>query len=115
MKIEVDADRVAREIDALAAITDAEPPAVTRVVFTEQDLRARAWLKERCAEAGLAIREDAVGNTFIRWEGSRPDLAAVATGSHIDAIPNAGKFDGVVGVLGGLEAIRALNRSGRLS
>jgi N-carbamoyl-L-amino-acid hydrolase len=112
MKIEVDEERVAREIDALAAITDAEPPAVTRVVFTEEDLRARAWLKERCGEAGLAIREDAVGNTFIRWEGSRPELPAVATGSHIDAIANAGKFDGVVGVLGGLEAIRALQRGG---
>jgi N-carbamoyl-L-amino-acid hydrolase len=112
MKIEVDAERLAEEIDALAAITDAEPPAVTRVVFTEQDLRARAWLKERCSDAGLTIREDAVGNTFIRWEGPRSDLPPVATGSHIDAIPNAGKFDGVVGVLGGLEAIRALQRSG---
>jgi ureidoglycolate amidohydrolase len=112
MKIEVDAERLAREIDALAAITDAEPPAVTRVVFTEQDLRARAWLKERCSDAGLTIREDAVGNTFIRWEGPRSDLPPVATGSHIDAIPNAGKFDGVVGVLGGLEAIRALRKSG---
>jgi N-carbamoyl-L-amino-acid hydrolase len=112
MKIDVDAERLAQEIDTLAAITDAEPPAVTRVVFTEQDLRARAWLKERCAQARLAIHEDAVGNMFIRWEGSRPELQAVATGSHIDAIPNAGKFDGVVGVLGGLEAIRALQRSG---
>jgi N-carbamoyl-L-amino-acid hydrolase len=112
MKIEVDAERLAQEIGALAAITDAEPPAVTRVVFTEQDLRARAWLKERCSDAGLTIREDAVGNTFIRWEGPRSDLPPVATGSHIDAIPNAGKFDGVLGVLGGLEAIRALRRSG---
>ncbi len=112
MKIEVDAERLAQEIDGLAAITEAEPPAVTRVVFTEQDLRARAWLRERCEEAGLAIRADAAGNTFMRWEGSRPELPAVATGSHIDAIPNAGRFDGVVGVLGGLEAIRALQRSG---
>jgi len=79
MKIEVDAECLAVEIDALASITDAEPPAVTRVVFTEQDLRARAWLKKRCGEAGLATREDAVGNTFIRWEGLRPDLPAVAT------------------------------------
>src|SRR6201999_1934111 len=58
------------------------------------------------------IREDAVGNTFARWQGSRPDLPAVATGSHIDAIPHSGRFDGVVGVLGGLEAIRALQASG---
>jgi ureidoglycolate amidohydrolase len=112
MKIEVDADRLTQEIDALAAITDAEPPAVTRVVFTEQDLRARAWLKERCSDAGLTARTDAVGNTFFRWEGTRSDLSPVATGSHIDAIPSAGKFDGVVGVLGGLEAIRALQKCG---
>jgi N-carbamoyl-L-amino-acid hydrolase len=112
MKIAVDAELLAREIDELAGFSDAEPPAVTRVVFSEQDLRARAWLKARCADAGLSIREDAVGNTFFRWEGAQPELPAVATGSHIDAIPHAGKYDGVVGVLGGLEAMRALERSG---
>jgi ureidoglycolate amidohydrolase len=112
MKIEIDAERLSREIEELALFSDAEPPAVTRVVFTEQDLRARKWLRKQGVEAGLAIREDAVGNTFFRWEGSRPQLPPIATGSHIDAIPHAGKFDGVVGVLGGLEAIRALRQSG---
>src|SRR5215471_15115430 len=105
MQIRIDQQRIVREIEALAAISDVEPPAVTRVVFSEQDLRARTWLNERFKEAGLAVRVDAVGNTFARWEGSRADLPAVATGSHIDAIPYAGKFDGTVGVLGGLEAI----------
>ena len=47
---------------------------------------------------------------FARWKGTRPDAPAIATGSHIDAIPNAGKYDGVVGVLGAIEAIRALRR-----
>ncbi len=70
-------------------------------------------LAQELAEAeGLEIREDAVGNTFFRWAGTEPDLPAVATGSHIDAIPHAGMYDGTVGVLGGLEAIRALKRSG---
>jgi len=112
MKLQVDRDRLVSEIEALAAITEAEPPAVTRVVFTEPDLRARAWLQKRCADAGLDVRVDAVGNTFFRWKGSQPLLPSVATGSHIDAIPNAGRFDGVVGVLGALEAIRALQRAG---
>ena len=112
MQIHIDQQRIAHEIEALAAISDVEPPAITRIVFSEQDLRARSWLKERFDEAGLAVRVDAVGNTFARWEGSRTELPAVATGSHIDAIPYAGKFDGVVGVLGGLEAIRALKTSG---
>jgi len=69
-------------------------------------------VKDRCEDAGLVIWDDAIGNTFARWVGSDPHAPAVGTGSHIDAIPNAGKYDGVVGVLGGLEAIRALQRSG---
>jgi N-carbamoyl-L-amino-acid hydrolase len=85
---------------------------VTRVLFSEQDLAAREYVKSLCVEAGLVIREDAVGNMFARWVGADDSLPAIATGSHIDAIPNAGRYDGTVGVLGGLEAIRALQRSG---
>jgi ureidoglycolate amidohydrolase len=112
MKLEIDRDRLVSEIEALAGISDAETPAVTRIVFTPTDLKARAWLRARCEDAGLAVRQDAIGNTFARWTGSDPAAPAVGTGSHIDAIPNAGKYDGVVGVLGGLEAIRALRRCG---
>jgi ureidoglycolate amidohydrolase len=112
MKLEVDGAKLVAEIETLAAISDAEAPAVTRVVFTPTDLKARDWLKTQCKESGLALREDAIGNTFARWVGSDPAAAAIGTGSHIDAIPNAGKYDGVVGVLGGLEAIRTLQRSG---
>jgi ureidoglycolate amidohydrolase len=112
MNLEIDQDRLNREIDTLASFSADEAPAVTRVVFSEQDRQARAWLKERCHEAGLSVREDAVGNTFYRWAGANPDLPAVGTGSHMDAIPHAGKYDGVVGVLGGLEAIRSLQASG---
>src|SRR5271168_663356 len=112
MTLEIDSARLSSEIEALAAISDAEPPAVTRIVFTPTDLKARAWLMELCKEAGLAVRQDAIGNTFARWNGSDPAAPVVGTGSHIDAIPNAGKYDGVVGVLGGLEAIRALQGAG---
>jgi ureidoglycolate amidohydrolase len=100
------------EFASLAAISEAPAPAVTRVVFTDTDLRARAYLKQLCADAGLAVREDAVGNTFARWAGSDSSLPPVVTGSHVDAIPNAGAYDGTVGVLGGLEAIRTLQREG---
>jgi ureidoglycolate amidohydrolase len=110
--IEVDIGRMAAELEALSQWSEAEPPAVTRVVFTAQDLAARAWINGLFEEVGLTVRVDAVGNAFARWEGSRPDLPAVATGSHIDAIPNAGRYDGTVGVLGALEAIRCLKRAG---
>jgi N-carbamoyl-L-amino-acid hydrolase len=112
MKIDVDGTRLRQEIEELASISDAPAPAVTRIVFTPTDLKARKWLLARCQDAGLTIRMDSVGNTFARWIGSEPGAAAVGTGSHIDAIPNAGKYDGVVGVLGGLEAIRSLQRRG---
>jgi ureidoglycolate amidohydrolase len=105
-------DGLLAELKTLATISEAEPPVVTRVVFSEADLRARSYVKELCANAGLSISVDAIGNTFARWQGSEPELAPIGTGSHIDAIPNAGLYDGCVGVLGGLEAIRVLQQLG---
>jgi N-carbamoyl-L-amino-acid hydrolase len=107
-----DLDGMLQELAALAQISAAEPPIVTRVVFSEADLRARAYVKSLCLAAGLTVHEDAIGNTFARWRGTDPELAPIGTGSHIDAIPNAGMYDGTVGVLGGLEAIRVLQSMG---
>ena len=105
-------DGLIAELLALGKISEAEPPVVTRVVFSEADMRARTYVKSLCANAGLTLREDAIGNTFATWDGSYPSLAPIGTGSHIDAIPNAGLYDGCVGVLGGLEAIRVLKQLG---
>jgi ureidoglycolate amidohydrolase len=112
MKITPDLNRLLNELETLASFSDAPAPAVTRVVFSPQDLAARAYLREILSAAALELRTDAVGNTFARWAGANPNLPAVATGSHTDAVPHAGRYDGTVGVLGGLEAIRALQRSG---
>ena len=112
MKLEVDRERLTSDLDALGAISQEPAPIVTRVVFTEADVEARNFVKNLCREAGLVVREDAVGNTFARWVSENAELEPVATGSHIDAISHAGRFDGTVGVLGGLEAVRALTRAG---
>jgi ureidoglycolate amidohydrolase len=116
-QLQIDAARLEEELKELSLFTSAEPAAegtaVTRIVFSKDDLLARAWLKTLAAKEGFEAREDAVGNTFLRWEGMEPELPAVATGSHMDAIPHAGMYDGTVGVLGGLEAMRALKRSGK--
>jgi N-carbamoyl-L-amino-acid hydrolase len=112
MHLSIDHNRIARELETLGNISEAPSPVTTRIVFTKADLRARDYVKGMCRETGLGIREDAVGNTFARWDGEDAVATPVATGSHIDAIPNAGRYDGTVGVLGGLEAIRALKRSG---
>ena len=112
MQIEINSTRLQLELEKLATYSDVPSPAVTRVVYSATDLAARRYVKQLCREAGLATREDAAGNTFARWVGLDAEAAAVGTGSHIDAIPNAGMYDGTVGVLGGLEAIRALHRAG---
>ena len=68
---------------------------------------------EECAEAeGLMIRTDPIGTIFARWHGTEGSLAPVATGSHVDAIPNAGRYDGCYGVVGAIEALRGLRRAG---
>lgn len=108
----LDAATLHRQIELLAAVSEAPAPVVTRVLFSEADLAARRLVEGWCREAGLTLRTDAVGNIFARWEGVDPALPPVATGSHIDAIPNAGRYDGTVGVLGGLAALRDLRRAG---
>jgi N-carbamoyl-L-amino-acid hydrolase len=120
--VTVNEARLLSELHHLATLTDCPPTtdaslpaptqAVTRIVFTPRDLEARAWLTALAEAAGFTVRVDAVGNTFFRWPGSEPTLPAVGTGSHTDAIPHAGMYDGTVGVLGGLEAMRALKESG---
>uniref|UniRef100_A0A0E0MPA9 Peptidase M20 dimerisation domain-containing protein n=1 Tax=Oryza punctata TaxID=4537 RepID=A0A0E0MPA9_ORYPU len=108
----VDSDGLQRQIDELASFSDSPAPSVTRVLYSDKDVQARRYIKGIMNQLGLSIREDAVGNIFGRWEGSEAGLGAVATGSHVDAIPFSGKYDGVVGVLGALEAISMLKRSG---
>lgn len=108
----IDLDRLMGDINELAEITEVPPPAVTRVIFSERDLVARAWMQKKCEELGLTLRVDAIGNLFARWVGSDPALSAIGSGSHIDAIPNAGRYDGVLGVLGVLAAFRSLRAAG---
>ncbi|HMO87351.1 MAG TPA: M20/M25/M40 family metallo-hydrolase, partial [Lacipirellulaceae bacterium] len=112
MKLAVDASRCLAELRRLAEFSDAPAPAVTRVLFTPPDLAAREYLTELFRDAQLQVRVDAVGNIFARWPGAEPQRPAVGTGSHTDAIPHSGMYDGTVGVLGALEAVRALQRAG---
>lgn len=111
-QVKVNLARLMSELEQLARFSEAEPPAVTRILFTEPDLQARAFLKELCAQASLSVRSDAAGNLFARWPGADPGLPAVGTGSHTDAIPCSGRYDGTVGVLGALEALRSLQAQG---
>jgi len=72
MSLSIDTKRLTDEIEYLAHISDTPYPSVTRVLFSSVDLRAREWLKLLYADAGLVVREDAVGNTFARWRARMP-------------------------------------------
>jgi hydantoinase/carbamoylase family amidase len=104
--------RIHEELEKLATFSESENPSVTRILYTKEDLAARAYFISVCEAEGLTIRVDAIGNTFARWEGTDTSLSAVGTGSHIDAIPLSGQYDGTVGVFGGLAAIRYLKSIG---
>ncbi len=97
----------------LGAITGADgSPGVNRPCLSPLDREARRLLIGWGAAIGLAPSVDALGNLFLRLEGSEPGLAPVLTGSHMDSQPAGGRFDGIWGVIAGLEAIQALREAG---
>ncbi len=80
-----------------------------RQTLTDEDAQGRAVFQTWCVAAGMTMGVDQMGNMFARREGTDPDAAPVYMGSHLDTQPTGGKYDGVLGVLGGLEVIRTLN------
>lgn len=105
----VDGDRLDASIAEMAKLGATPRGGVNRQTLTDLDREARDLLRRWCEEAGLEVRVDRMGNMFARREGRDPDRAPVATGSHLDTQPTGGRFDGALGVLAGLEAMRALN------
>lgn len=111
-RLAIDGARIEAELAHLGTFTEAPPPAVTRVLWTPTDLAGRAYVRTLLEAEGLTIRTDPIGTIFARWHGTEGSLAPVATGSHVDAIPNAGRYDGCYGVVGAIEALRGLRRAG---
>jgi hypothetical protein len=103
------------EIDALAQI-DSEHPGggLVREVYTAEYDRAVEFVSGLMRDAGLQTRLDAAGNLYGEWTGTEPDQPRVLTGSHVDTTLNAGRYDGVLGVLGAIEAVRRLRADGHL-
>ncbi|KAK9829715.1 hypothetical protein WJX72_007508 [[Myrmecia] bisecta] len=103
---------VVRQLKHLATYSDSPAPSVTRLVYTAQDKEARKYIKQLMKDAGLTIREDAIGNTFARWAGADSSQGAVATGSHADSLILGGPYDGCLGVVGGIAAVAGLKAAG---
>jgi beta-ureidopropionase / N-carbamoyl-L-amino-acid hydrolase len=81
---------------------------IKRLTVTDEDKKVRDWFRRECEALGCNIQIDEVGNMFATRPGKRSDLLPIALGSHLDTQPTGGKFDGVLGVLGALEALRTL-------
>lgn len=110
-KIEINGSRLWRGIEELAALTEPQRP-YTRRAFSDLHRRSREWLRGRFADAGLSVTTDAGGNLIGRLSGAAPSLKPIATGSHSDTVPEGGRFDGIAGVLAGLELAQALKDHG---
>jgi beta-ureidopropionase / N-carbamoyl-L-amino-acid hydrolase len=81
---------------------------IKRLTVSDEDKRVRDWFKAECEKLGCTVEVDEVGNMFATRPGKRKDIAPIAMGSHLDTQPTGGKFDGVLGVLGPLEALRTM-------
>ncbi|MGI6782959.1 MAG: M20 family metallo-hydrolase [Aminivibrio sp.] len=105
-------DRFLADLENLGKIGWVEGEGMDRAAFTPNYAAARKFVEERMREAGLAVEVDGVGNVFGRLEGSDPSLPAIYAGSHLDAVPGGGKYDGPLGVMTALEAARAIRERG---
>ena len=83
-----------------------------RLAASAEDKQVRDWFRTACEAAGCTVTVDRVGNMFAVYPGRRPDLKPIAVGSHLDTQPTGGKFDGILGVLAGLEVIRTFDEMG---
>ena len=81
---------------------------IKRLTVSDEDRKVRDWFKAECEKLGCTVEVDEVGNMFATRPGKRKDIAPIAMGSHLDTQPTGGKFDGALGVLGALEAMRTL-------
>jgi N-carbamoyl-L-amino-acid hydrolase len=110
--LRINGERLWGTIHELAEIGPGLRGGNNRQTLTDDDAKGRALFKTWCEDAGLEMGVDQMGTMFARREGSEPQLDAVYVGSHLDTQPTGGRYDGVLGVLSGLELIRTLNELG---
>ncbi|MEO8057119.1 MAG: Zn-dependent hydrolase [Burkholderiales bacterium] len=108
-EMKINGDRLWASLMEMAKIGATPKGGVCRLTLTDLDKQSRDLFVQWCEEAGCSVKVDQMGNIFARRPGRNNNLAPVGTGSHLDSQPTGGRFDGVYGVLAGLEVIRTLN------
>ncbi len=107
----IDRERLWSTIMQTARIGATAKGGIRRLTLTDLDAAVRRWFIAACEEAGCTVRIDEMGNIFARRPGRDNSRLPIAVGSHLDTQPSGGKYDGVIGVLSGLELIRTLNNA----
>ncbi|MCZ2401620.1 Zn-dependent hydrolase [Paenarthrobacter sp. Z7-10] len=113
--LSVNAPRLIADLTDLGCIGRVEAGGINRTSFSAADTEARGWYLARCAEAGLSVRQDGVGNLIVSSPAVAAEIAArpaVWSGSHLDTVPNGGQFDGALGALAALECLRRIHEEG---
>lgn len=108
----IDGDRLWSSLMDTARIGGTPKGGIKRLTLTEEDRQVRDWFKAACELIGCTVEIDLIGNMFARRPGRDSSLAPICIGSHLDTQPTGGKFDGVLGVLAGLEVLRSLHDAG---
>ena len=101
-----------QEFDALAQIGATPEGGVTRMALSTEDLQARNWFAGRIEASGLYLKDDDAGNLSAVLPGIQGDARTLLIGSHLDSVPNGGRFDGSIGVLAGIECLRTIREAG---
>ena len=107
--LRVDADRLWSRLMAMAEVAATPAGGSNRQALSDDDAAGRELFVRWARRAGCSIQTDAIGNLFARRPGVDPEAPPVVLGSHLDTQPTGGRFDGVYGVLGGLEVLETLN------
>jgi beta-ureidopropionase / N-carbamoyl-L-amino-acid hydrolase len=110
-KLSINGDRLNERISRLAKIGRTASGSIRRLAFSPEDLQARYQVQQWMVAAGMTVRTDAAGNLIGRYSGRTDQAPALATGSHIDTVPSGGCFDGVLGVLAGIEVVETLQQN----
>ena len=111
-KPHINIERLSVNFDDLASIGATPEGGVKRLALSREDLEARAWLVNQFELAGLEFHDDDAGNLSGIWRCQNPNAKTLLIGSHLDTVPNGGRFDGALGVLGGLECVRSIQEAG---
>lgn len=107
----INGQRLLEDLDTLGEIGETPQGGVSRPAMSETDVEARGWFRQRCATAGLEVRQDGAANLSAILPTTKADAQTLLIGSHLDTVPNGGRFDGALGVIAALEVARTIQES----